>query len=85
MYVLFQYPVGVVVEGVVLANGKNRMRVVVPGFADAIELKRSGANWITSDRQCVELEFIMSRPSDTHNEVVMPMQTGRAMMYASAN
>jgi hypothetical protein len=85
MYVLFQYPVGVVVEGVVLANGRNRMRVAAPGFADAIELQRSGANWIDSDRQCVELEFIMSQPCDTQTEVVMPLCNGQAMMFASVN
>jgi hypothetical protein len=85
MYVLFQYPAGVVVEGVVLANEGNRMRVAAPGFEDAIELHRSGANWIDTDCQCVELEFIMSQPCDTQTEVVMPLCNGQAMMFANAN
>jgi hypothetical protein len=85
MYVLFRYPVGVIVEGVVLANGRNRMRVVAPGFADAIELKRSGTNWITSDRECVAIEFIMSRSNHTRTEYVMPLQNGQAMRFANSN
>jgi hypothetical protein len=84
MYVLFRYPVGVIVEGVVLANRGNRIRVAAPGFADAIELKRFGANWISADHQCVELEFVMSR-CDWQTEVVMPLHNGPAMRFASAN
>ena len=84
MYMILRYPFGIVVEGVVLANGKNRMRVAVPGFADVIELERSGANWVSADGQCVELEFMMSRSCDTQTEVVMPMHQ-RLAMFANAN
>ena len=61
MYMLLRYSVGVVVEGIVLANGKNRMRVAAPGFSDVIELKRSGTHWTDADRRPVELEFMMFR------------------------
>lgn len=84
MYVILRYPFGIVVEGVVLANGKNRMRVAVPGFADVIELKRSGANWVGADSQCVELEFMMSRSCDAQTEVVTPMHH-RLAIFANAN
>jgi len=85
MYVLFRYPVGVIVEGVVLANGRNRMRIAAPGFADIIELKRSGSSWIGADRECVEIEFIMSRSCDAPTDFVMPLQNGQAMRFASCN
>jgi hypothetical protein len=83
MYVLFQYPVGVVVEGVVLANGRNRMRIAAAGFSDTIELKRSGSNWISADRQCVEVEFLMSGPTCT--ELPRPVERGQLMTFANAN
>ena len=49
MYLLIRYPVGAIVEGVVLAHQKNRMRVAAAGFPDTIELRRSGNQWYTSD------------------------------------
>jgi hypothetical protein len=85
MYVLFRYPVGVVVEGVVLANGKNRMRIAAAGFGDTIELKRSGSNWISADRQCVEVEFLMSSSGTICNELALPVEQRQVMTFASAN
>ena len=79
MYLLIRYPAGVVVEGVVLAKGRNRMRVVVRGFTDAIELKRSGPNWTADGRELVELDFVMSASCDTPNAEV------GAMYFAHAN
>ena len=60
MYLLIRYPVGTIVEGVVLAHRKNRMRVAAAGFPDTIELRRSGQQWFTSTRQPVEFDFLMS-------------------------
>jgi hypothetical protein len=60
MYLLIRYPVGAIVEGVVLAHRKNRMRVAAAGFPDTIELRCSGNQWYTSDRQPVEFDFLMS-------------------------
>ena len=67
MYLLIRYPVGAIVEGVVLAHRKNRMRVAAAGFSDIIELRRSGQEWFTSNRQPVEFDFMMShsRQSET--------------------
>jgi hypothetical protein len=77
MYLLIRNLAGVIVEGIVLANGRNRMRVAAAGFADTIELKRSGTNWIAAGRQKIELEFVMAR--SCHGASV------RAMGFASAN
>jgi hypothetical protein len=55
-----RYSFGIVVESVVLAKGRNRMRVAAAGFPDTIELKRSGPQWFTATRQAVEFDFVMS-------------------------
>jgi hypothetical protein len=60
MYLLIKYPVGIIVEAVVLARGRDRMRVATAGFPDTVELKRSGSQWFTATRQPVEFEFLMS-------------------------
>jgi hypothetical protein len=60
MYLLIRYPAGIIVEAVVLAKGKSRMRVAVAGFPDTMELKRSGVQWFTEAHQPVEFEFLMS-------------------------
>lgn len=79
MYLMIRYPAGAIVEGVVLAKRKNRMRVAAPGFADAIELKRSGSTWTTAEKESVELDFIMARSSDAALPAV------KAMTFAHAN
>lgn len=60
MYMLIRYPAGIIVEAVVLAKGRNRLRVAVAGFPDTMELRRSGSQWFTPTRQPVEFEFLMS-------------------------
>jgi hypothetical protein len=60
MYLLIRYPGGIIVEGVVLARGRNRMRVAAPGFSETIELSRAGPLWSTNNGEQVELDFIMS-------------------------
>jgi hypothetical protein len=65
MYLLIRYPGGVIAEGVVLAKGKNRLRVAVAGLPDTIELKRAGSRWIAAGDIQVEFDFLMS---DRHQE-----------------
>ena len=60
MYTLIRYPVGIIVEAVVLFNRKNRMRVAAAGFPDAIEFRRSGTQWVTENREPVEFDFLLS-------------------------
>jgi len=60
MYILIRYPLGIIVEAVVLARGRNRMRLAAAGFPDTIELRRSGLQWLTAARQPVEFDFLMS-------------------------
>jgi hypothetical protein len=79
MYLLIRYPVGAIVEGVVLAHQKNRMRVAAAGFPDTIELRRSGNQWYTSTHQPVEFDFLMST---THQ--AEPTSSGKPACVASA-
>ena len=60
MYLLIRYPGGIIVEGVVLARGRNRVRVAVAGFPDTIELKRAGALWSAVSGEQVEFDFLMA-------------------------
>jgi hypothetical protein len=60
MYVLIRYPIGVIVEALVLCKEKHRMRLVAMGFPDAFELKRSGSQWFTAAGEPVEFEFLLS-------------------------
>jgi hypothetical protein len=79
MYLLIRYPVGAIVEGVVLAHRKNRMRVAAAGFPDIIELRRSGEAWFTATRQPVEFDFIMS-----HSQQAESLPLSRPACRASA-
>jgi len=58
MYTLISYPVGVVIEGVILNQTEERMRILAPGFSDVLELTRLGSGWITDQGDEVEFEFL---------------------------
>ena len=60
MYLLIRYPAGIIAEGVVLATGRNRMRVAVADLPDTLELKRSGARWFAAKGEPIEFDFLMS-------------------------
>ena len=83
MYTLIRYPVGVIVEAMVLAGGRNRLRVAAAGFPDVIELKFSGSQWFAATHQPVELEFLMADAART-GECVSSSRTGRIASAAGA-
>lgn len=45
-------------EGLILAVGKNQIRLTVPGVGDAVELNRSHGRWVTDAGEAVELDFV---------------------------
>jgi hypothetical protein len=59
MYLMIRYAGGSIVEGVVLAKGRDRLRVAAPGFPETIELRRTGAVWSADDGEEVEFYFVM--------------------------
>ena len=60
MYMLIRYAGGIIVEGVLLAKGRDRLRVAAAGFPETLELRRTGAGWMTSGRVQVEFDFLMA-------------------------
>lgn len=63
MYILIRFadqnPIAIIVEAVVLAQTKDRMRIAAAGFPDTIELRLSGAQWFNECGQLVEIDFLM--------------------------
>ena len=58
MYALIEYPVGVIVEAVVLSTELNRLRVAVAGLPDVLEVTESGLEWVTEEGQKIAVGFI---------------------------
>jgi hypothetical protein len=84
MYLLIRYPVGIIVEGVILAKGRNRMRVAAAGFPDAIELRRTGSQWFAETSQPVEFDFCMSNaPRGEKVSVIRPTSVAWAARAAA--
>jgi hypothetical protein len=80
MFTLIEYPVGVVVEAVVLSRGLHRLRVAVPGLSDALELIECGQDWITEDGQKVAIGFLQADVCEA--EAVFPHQP--ALVFRAA-
>jgi len=59
MYLMIRYAGGSIVEGVVLAKGRDRLRVAASGFPETIELRRTGAVWSADDGEEGEFCFVM--------------------------
>lgn len=60
MYSLIGFSNSVVVEAVVIHATKRRIRAVVAGLDDAIELRRVGSQWYSENGEVVTFEFLAS-------------------------
>jgi len=69
MYLLMRYQDGSTVEALILAKGKDRMRIAVAGLPDAMELRRAGRRWLTPDQETVEFDFMMSSQDESEGAV----------------
>lgn len=58
VYALITYSAGVMLEAVVLKQSANRMWLAAAGMTDALQLVRSGTQWLTDDGQEVEFAFL---------------------------
>jgi hypothetical protein len=67
MYMLIRYAGGIIVEGVLLAQRKDRLRVAASGFPETIELMRAGSKWVTAGGVQVEFDFLMWDEDQTEN------------------
>jgi hypothetical protein len=62
MYLTLLYHTGMRVDAIVLAVGRDRMRVVVNDRTDTIELRLKNKRWMTESGDTVELESMI--PND---------------------
>ncbi len=60
MDILFRYDTGKNVDGIVLAVGRDRMRVVVNNCDDTMELRLRNKQWRTEDGEAVEVEALLT-------------------------
>lgn len=81
MCILIEYPVGVVVEALVLSFEPNRLRVAVAGFSDALEFTRSAQDWVTEGGQKIDFGFLQFSASEV--AAVLP-STGLALAAGAA-
>ena len=79
MYMLIRYAGGIIVEGVLLAKGKDRLRIAASGFPETFELRRTGSKWITAGNVQVEFDFLMS---DEHQTATVCSSTAMGMVMA---
>ncbi len=78
MYSLIGFSNAVVVDAIVLKATKNRMRIVVPGLDDAIELRRNGPQWFSENGETVSFEFLASNAPEVRTAVAPPLTSGAA-------
>ena len=72
MYLLIEFAAGVMVEAVMLSMDPKRARVAVAGFADTLELRRCGEDWLTETGQKVTFEFLLSEAPEVET-VALPV------------
>lgn len=58
MYALISTASGILLDGIVIPEATNRMRVIAPGFSDVLELSRKGESWFMLGHGAVQLEFL---------------------------
>jgi hypothetical protein len=59
MYLTFRFPDGRRLEGVLLAVGKNEMRVGVPGHPDVLGFRLVEGYWTAENGERIELESLI--------------------------
>ena len=73
MYMILCYPTGQRVDSVLLATGRDRMRLAVRGRNETIELRLEQGHWTSEDGVQVELESVI-----WNGESAIPQNCGAA-------
>lgn len=68
MYTLIRVASGLVLEAVILQRTKRVMRIIVPEFADTLEVKRIGPDWLLESGEAVEFEFLAAMEQQARSE-----------------
>jgi hypothetical protein len=58
MYSLMRFSDSLIVEGCIVEATRNRIRAIVPGLDDAIQLRRKGTQWFSENGEPVSFEFL---------------------------
>jgi hypothetical protein len=83
MYTLIEYPIGVIVEAVVLSTQLNRLRVAVAGLPDVLEVTESGHEWVTEDGQKIAIGFLQYDADEA--VAVLPHEPALAVRTAGSS
>ena len=62
MRLIIRFPDGRRAEALLLAESADWLRVTMPGYDDAIDLRRSGGSWIDESGQRVSIEAMLTPP-----------------------
>lgn len=65
MTLFFHYPAGRRMEAVLLASSPNRMRIVVRGQSETVELRRREGQWYSEKGKRVEFDAML--PADAEH------------------
>ncbi len=64
MTLFLHYPAGRQMEAVLLASSPNRMRLVVRGESETLELRRSQGHWYSEKGERVEFDAIVAAEAE---------------------
>ena len=78
MYSLIGFSNAVVVEAVILKATRNRMRVVLVGLDDVLELRRVGSEWFSETGEAVTVEFLAADAPASATQVDQPLMSRAA-------
>jgi len=78
MYALIGFSDAIVVEAFVFQANRNRIRAVVAGLHDAVELRRIGSQWFSETGECVSFEFLVSDAPEWADSAAQPMTSSAA-------
>ena len=80
MYVVIRSASGATLEGMVLALGRDRMRVALRGSPDVVELRRSYSQWFSDRGDLIEFDALVSDGhfAASHAEMFPMTLTGHA-------
>jgi hypothetical protein len=63
MYLTFRFPDGHSLEGILLAIGRSKMRVGIPGQPDTLEFELVDGCWTAENGERIELECLIRTSS----------------------
>ena len=71
MHLILCLPSGQRVDGLLLAAGRNRLRVAIPLRNDAVELHREHDQWMSDTGEAVQIESMLCDGTTEIPDVVM--------------